>query len=83
MCMTGVRGCHRKETHKDGKRKHDAIKWEPTGGPQAKKSRSEREASRERERKHKHKDKCDAADLLNQTLAVTAVSLDWNLTCLV
>ena len=78
--MTCVGGCRRKE--KDVKRKHDAIRWEPTGGPQAKKSRSERDASRERERKHKHKDKCAAADLLNQTLAVTAVPLDWSLACL-
>ena len=60
LCMTYVCGCHRKEVHKDGKRKYDEIRWEPTGGPQAKKSRSEREASRERERKHKHKDKYGA-----------------------
>ena len=77
--MTYVNGCHRQDTHKDAKRKHDAIKWEPTGGPQAKKSRSERDASRERERKHKHKDKCDTADLLNQTLTVTANWLGWSL----
>ena len=42
----------------EGKRKREEIKWEPSGGQKAKKSRNEQEASREREHKHKHKEKC-------------------------
>ena len=41
----------------EGKRKREEIKWEPSSGQKAKKSRNDREGSREREHKHKHKEK--------------------------